>query len=222
MPRLPAPLPPIHALGRDRRPAADAARRIVGRRLGSADHRAPLARATRRRPSARYRPAPAVDRPRRLRRRRPGLGRTGGCAGVRRSRERRGRDRLRTAQPAGAHRPDARRRRRPARSSRYARSSGTGGVRGELGRRDLLPGLVRHRPRADRALASPAADPPRRRSARPHDPGALSPGARRLHARPALRLPARRGGRRNARRVPGRGRRRRHRGAWYAPGGGGS
>jgi len=77
-----------------------------------------------------------------------------------------------------------------------------------LGGRDAIGELVSYRARADRTVASPAADPAGRRKARHHDARAVSPGARLFHARAAVRLSrpdarvghggARHGGRRNA------------------------
>ena len=134
-----------------------------------------------------------ADRTRWLCRRAPGVGHGRGPAGLRQSGERRGRGRLRTAQPARARGPHAGGDRCAARALPAARSDGPGGVRRELGRRQPVAELVRHRPRAHRTLAPPAADPPGARPARDPDAGALLSGARLFHAGAAARLPARPG-----------------------------
>ena len=173
---------------RDGCPADRAAREPLRGRLGSADNRRRLARASRRRAPARHGAAPALHRSRRRRRRGPGLGVTRGRPRLRRSRQRRGRRGLRAIQSGRAGRAHAGGGGRAARTPAATRPDGAGGLRGELGRRDDVTELVRPRPRADRTLAPSAADPAGPRPPRDHDPGALPSGARLLHAGAAPRL----------------------------------
>ena len=75
------------------------------------------------------------------------------------------------------------------RISSVARPDGRGGFQRELGRRREVAELVRHRARADGAMASPTADPAGDKPAGHHDARAVLPGARLLHARAAVQIP---------------------------------
>ena len=108
---------------------------------------------------------------------------------VHQSAESRGRRDVSPPEPGCADLDDGGRVAGERRISSVARPDGRGAVQRELGRRRDIAELVRHRARADRAMASPAADPAGDEPPWHHDARAVLSGARLLHARAAVQLP---------------------------------
>ena len=144
-----------------------------------------------RRTPARYRPPQTFPGPRPVRGRKAGDSFPAGRRHFRQPAEPRRSRRLPPPQSARPQAADGIGLRRERRFSRVARPFRARRLSRELGRRHKLAYLVRHCARADGTLAPPATNPRGHRPARHPDTGAVSPCARLLRARPALRLPRR-------------------------------